>query len=333
MNLQQRISAFNSLGIFLKNSISASEMNADFARICSRAELQNPWFTRENIVLAVQRIVSILENDSLERWICQSSWLEKNKRIALVLQGKTPLDGFFDILGILLSGNVLMLKLAEKDKVLVQFILEKLIEIEPEFKGKMLVSSSFLPQFDAIIMENTNSQYATYFSKIPHVIRDSKTSIAVLNGTESEQDLQKLGTDIFHFFGQSEQNVTKIYIPICFDEKRILDALEQFNFVSMHYKYMNNYEYNKSIYLVAQQKHLDNGFMILKEDERLKSPLAVVYYERYDDLQTLKQQIETRAHEIYSVITNETFLFARTKSFGNAFESCLDDYDSLMRLQ
>lgn len=333
MNLQQRISAFNSLGIFLKNSISTDELNADFARICSRAELQNPWFTRDNILLAIRCIVQNLENYSLENWITQSSWLEKNKRIALVLQGKIPLDGFYDILAILLSGNILSLKLAEKDKILVQYVLEKLIEIEPEFKNKIIVSNTILPQFDAIITENTNSQFATYFAKFPHLIRNPKTSVAVLNGKEQIDDLQKLGGDIFHFFGQSEQNVTKLYIPSDFDEKRILDALEQFNFVAMHYKYMNNYEYNKSIYLVAQQTHLDNGFLILKEDDRLKPPLAVVYYERYSDLQAVCQKIAQREDEICNVITNEQSLFTKTKSFGNAFESRLDDYNSLMELQ
>lgn len=333
MTLQQRISAFNSLGVFLKNSISASELNADFARICSRAELQNPWFTRDNILLAIRCIVQNLENYSLENWITQSSWLEKNKRIALVLQGKIPLDGFYDILAILLSGNILSLKLAEKDKILVQYVLEKLIEIEPEFKGKIIISNTILPQFDAIITENTNAQFATYFAKFPHLIRNPKTSVAVLNGRETIDDLQKLGNDIFCFFGQSEQNVTKLYIPLDFDEKRILDALEQFNFVAMHYKYMNNYEYNKSIYLVAQQTHLDNGFMILKEDERLKPPLAVVYYERYSDLQSVKQVIMQHEDEIRTIITKESSLFTRTKLFGNAFDSCLEDYDTLMKLQ
>jgi hypothetical protein len=321
MTLEQRISAFISLGQQLQKALDSGEKNADLSFAISRAEYKNPYFTAENTKSALQEIIGLLQEKSLHTLIAQTYIQEKpSKRVVLLPEGKTPLDAFPDMLCILITGNILILKPAEKDPLLPRDIIKEVLAIEPQFKNYIAVTENFLSQFDAIIAGETTRSFEIYMQKYPHLIRKQKTSVAVLDGGETQQDLERLGNDIFNFFGLSRRNVSKLYLPDTFDEKRILDAVEKYNSVSLHYKYMNNYEYNKSIYLVARQTHLDNGFLILKEDtNELKSPLAVVYYEKYSDLSQVQNAIEKHKDEIQYIICKLTAFRTRTVQFGESF--------------
>ncbi len=324
MNLEQRISAFISFGHYIKN-VKNDEANADFVKALSRAEAKNPWFPQATIQTALDEIAQILEEKTFRLWISKFYFQEKTaKRIALVTEGKTPFDCFQDVLCILLSGNILIVKPSEKDSILVSYFLSQLIAIEPEFAKLIFIQDCILPKFDAIITPFTNKSVELYLQRVPHIIRKEKTSVAVLTGKETAKDLKPLGNDIFYNFGLSPRNVSKIYMPESFDETKILDALEEFNSVSMHYKYMNNYEYNKSIYLVAQQKHYDNGFLILKEDKNLKSPLAVVFYEKYSNINNVKQILEQHKDEILYVVGNQI-------PFGETRTPRINEYDETIK--
>jgi hypothetical protein len=52
-------------------------------------------------------------------------------------------------------------------------------------------------------------------------------------------------------------------------------SLPQHDYYVNHHKYFNNYEYNKSVYLINQEPHFDNGFLIARETESLVSPISV----------------------------------------------------------
>lgn len=328
MELEQRISAFISLGRFLEDNLTQSSENVAFVQSFSRAEHKNPWFTRENIECALHEIVQFLSEDYLRQWIGHFS-IEKSvsKRVAVIAEGKTPLDCFPDIACVLLSGNILVLKPSENDSILVTSLLLELVTIEPGFTKLIEIQNGFVSSFDAIIMPNTNSTLKSYLQKYPHIVRDEKTSVAILNGQESEEDLIRLGSDIFRYFGLGKQSVSKLYIPTSFDVTRILDALVQYNSVAMHYKYMNNYDYNKSIYLVTQQAHLDNGFLILKEDSALKSPLAVVFYEKYSDISQVQKSIENQKNLIQYVVGTVSMCGRESVPFGGTQQLNIDDYN------
>ena len=49
-------------------------------------------------------------------------------------------------------------------------------------------------------------------------------------------------------------------------------------------KYANNYDYNKAVYLMSEFDLLENGFLMIKEDESYASPIATIFYEYYSDI-------------------------------------------------
>ena len=110
-----------------------------------------------------------------------------------------------------------------------------------------------LVDFDAVIAtgsNNTSRYFESYFSKVPNIIRKNRTSIAVLNGEESKEDLELLGSDIFHFYGLGCRNVSKVYIPEEFNTDKLFEALLPYQHVTESKKYMNNYMYHQTLFLM-----------------------------------------------------------------------------------
>ncbi len=302
LTTKQRLNAFAELGSIL------SQPDAELERLIYSAKQYNAWFTPESTANAVDAIAEMLNREDLERWLDGVEIGEKDKvySVGLILAGNIPLVGFHDILCVLVTGNKALIKLSSQDNKLIPYILQKLVEIESQFR-KQFEYIDRLTDFDAVIAtgsNNTSRYFDYYFSKVPHVIRRNRNSIAILDGNESDEELTQLGHDIFDYFGLGCRNVSKIYVPRGYNFNKFFEGIESFKPIIDHHKYNNNYDYNKSIFLVNLDKHLDNGFLLLKEDERLASPLAVLYYQEYDDVRMLEQELTDKALEIQCIVSS-----------------------------
>jgi hypothetical protein len=313
MTIQQRIEAF----IELKNIISSNILVPTplFEDVMKRAEAQNPWFTKQNILLAFESICDMLEPHNLYAWIEKYTFQKNNtKTVALILAGNIPVVGFHDVLCVLMSGHRLRVKLSSKDTVLMTYILQTLQAIEPEFTNKIYLEPHIVKDFDAIIATgstNSSRYFEYYFTKYPHIIRKSRNSIAVITESDTIEQYTAIGNDIFNYFGLGCRNVSKLYVPHNFKVEMFFEAIEQFNYVATHTKYMNNYEYNKSIYLVGNQSHYDNGFVLLKEDNAISSPLAVVYFEKYMNFAHVQKYVETIQDTIQCIVSTRNDFYKK----------------------
>jgi len=300
MTLDQRIHAFSQLGNHLeKLSEEAFESLAESAR------LENPWFTKENVRMALIGIMEYLKADQLKQWTSKYT-LEpsKPKTIALVMAGNIPLVGFHDFLCVLISGNHVQIKLSSKDSKLLQYLIKHLVWLEPGFHDRIAFKDK-LEDFDAIIAtgsDNSARYFEYYFGKYPNIIRKNRTSCAILKGNESVDDFEKLGKDIFSYYGLGCRNVSKIYVPVDYSFQELLSSWDKFKGVIHHHKYCNNYDYQKSILLVNMAPFLDNGFILLQENEKLVSPISVLYYERYANDDDLKNKLQANAEKLQCIV-------------------------------
>ena len=128
--------------------------------------------------------------------------------------------------------------------------------------------------------------------------------IAVLDGSENEDDLSLLGDDIFTYFGLGCRSISKVYIPDQYNLDHFFNGMYAWKQVINNHKYINNYDYNKAVYLMSNIKLLDNEFMLLKEDTGYSSPISVVFYEFYNDISTLKQKIKADDKDIQCIVSN-----------------------------
>ncbi len=319
MQLEQRITAFIKLGFFLGQFASESsdkDSNLPFNdRFYDRmlqqlesAQNHNGWFTQENLRFACKSWSEALSEENIRAWTKNYQILEKTspKIIAIIMAGNVPLVGFHDFLTVLISGNKAQIKLSSNDNQLLPFLTEYLICIAPEFKDHIAFTEEKLQNFDAVIAtgsNNTARYFDYYFGKYPHIIRKNRNSVAVLTGNESPKQMEALADDIFRYFGLGCRNVSKIFIPEGYNTDAFFNGVYAWKEIVHNNKYINNYDYNKAVYLMSGFELLDNEFLLLKEDEDHSSPISVVYFERYSNLNSLEQRLSTEEEKIQCIVS------------------------------
>lgn len=304
MTLRQRLNAFIKLGTHLANLSQEG-----FESLALQARLENPWFTEENVKRSLTGISRYLEEDKLKQWTSRYT-LEPGapKTVALVLAGNIPLVGFHDLLSVLISGHRAQLKLSSKDSKLIAYLIKHLIWLEPEFEKMITIKETRLEGFDAVIAtgsDNSARYFEYYFGKYPNIIRKNRTSVVILSGQESAEHIEALGEDIFSYFGLGCRNVSKAFVPAGYDLSKLLSRWSRYKDIIHHHKYCNNYDYQKSILLVNLIPFLDNGFILLQENEKLVSPISVLYYEYYKDQADLEAKLHRDAEKIQCLVGNE----------------------------
>lgn len=319
MNLPQRITAFVKLGDFLsqfsnecvqiKNNVEHNDLFFDdFKHQIKLAEEHNGWFTKENIFFALEGWASLLVADNLNHWL--TSYQIENiqpKKVAIIMAGNIPLVGFHDFLSVLLTGHQVVVKQSSNDKHLLPYLAKYLEYVEPDFKGSITFTEEKLDQFDAVIAtgsNNTARYFEYYFKGKPSIIRNNRNSVAVLFGTETNKELEKLSEDIFRYYGLGCRNVSKLFVPRGYNFNAFFESVYHWHPIIDKAKYANNYDYNKAVYLMSEFDMLENGFLMIKEDVSLSSPIATIFYEFYDSINELKDYLRSKEDQIQCIVAN-----------------------------
>ncbi|HAL51521.1 MAG TPA: acyl-CoA reductase, partial [Sphingobacterium sp.] len=267
--------------------------------------------------------------EKLNHWLAPYPDLNSTRIVGLILAGNIPLVGFHDMLSVLISGFRAKIKVSSDDAGLTSYVLRLLKQIDPSFTDAFEIVDK-LKDFDLVIATGSNNSsryFDYYFGTKPHIIRRNRNSVAIIGGQESPDQLESLGPDIFDYFGLGCRSVSKLFIPKDYPIAHFFEGIAAFNNVTEHFKYNNNYDYNKSIYLINGDKHFDNGFLLLKEDERTASPLAVVYYETYETLAEVENKLQLAQENIQCVVSEIALnVPSPVFRFGESQCPALDDF-------
>jgi hypothetical protein len=277
---------------------------------------------------ALENWRSSLSQHNLDHWLNAYDFSTETapKHIGIIMAGNIPLVGFHDFLAILISGHKAIIKLSSSDKRLLPFLSKLLIEIEPEFQKYIQFKDHTLKDFDAVIAtgsNNTARYFEYYFRDKPHIIRKNRNGIAIIDGSETQEDFTNLGQDIFRYFGLGCRNVSKLFVPKGYDFHKFFEGISAFESFIHNHKYANNYDYNKAVYLMSDIDFKDNGFLILKKDTLIPTPIAVLNYEEYENDDTLKTSLKDNIENIQCTVGNHHLCDFK---FGEAQEPKLNDY-------
>lgn len=322
MTTHDHIEAFTKLNNYF------IERPNDLELVIEKSTQHNSWFTKTSIDEAIYGITHILDKKKLSKWI--SSYELDNssdKRIGVIMAGNIPMVGFHDMLSVLVSGNIMVAKLSSQDAQLIPHIAKKLIEFNSDYEKRINFVEK-LENIDAVIAtgsDNTARYFEQYFGKYPNIIRKNRTSIAILNGSETKEDINHLGKDIFQYYGLGCRNISKIYVPEGYDFIAFFEGIESYSEVGNHHKYRNNYDYNKSIYLVNRVTHLDNGFLLVTESDQTVSPISVLYYKAYSSPEEIEQLITQNADKLQCIVSKNGEQLA-SLPFGKSQHPELWDY-------
>lgn len=291
-----------------------------------RAHLVNGWFTEENVRHAFASWGEALQADALQRWVNAYPGLtaqHEARTVGLILAGNIPVVGLHDLLCVWLAGHRARVKCSSQDPALLPALFGVLDRFSPGASDQVEFLSGKLGAVDAVIAtgsDNTARYFEHYFGHLPRIVRKSRMSVAVLDGTETPEELAALGEDIFRYFGLGCRNVSRIHVPTDFDLDRFFTAIYPWNGIVQHNKYGNNYDYTRALWLLDGVKFLENGFMLLREDPALASPVASVHYNRYEDPSQLALSLTAEAERIQCIVGHGHL------PFGTAQHPGLADY-------
>ena len=322
----ERLQTFVALGEFLRSADAQPELD----EIAQRAYHKNNWFTPINSQNALRAIADqFLTADKLSAWTNQyASEPTTPKTVGVVMAGNIPAVGFHDLLCVVMSGHKLLAKLSSQDFVLIHYLIQKLKEINPAFSG-WIEEAERLNAADAYIAtgsNNTARYFEYYFAKKPHIIRKNRSSVGLLMGEESDDEFVHLGHDISDYYGLGCRNVSTLLVPEGYDFTPMLRALEpQASLYLNNHKYQNNYDYNKSVYLINAIPHLDNGYLLVTKNDGLVSPISVIYYQTYQTQDDVTNWLTAHKDQIQVVASAKGW---RTGSipFGQTQCPSLTDY-------
>lgn len=318
MTLQERIRLFVQLGEILrlvsrKKNLSDNQVINELVQLFEEAIAgsidQNGWFTDEFVRTAMKSWADALTEDNLQQWLenYDISDVLSNKTVAVIMAGNIPMVGFHDLLCILLCGFRVKIKLSHSDELLMKAVVSILIRLNPDLQDRIIFSDNKLDNFDAVIATGSNNSvryFDHYFAKYPNIIRGNRTSIAVLTGSETEEQLNGLSDDICLYFGLGCRNVTHVFLPEGYDPSHLLKINEKYAEKLMYCKkYANNYMYNKAILHLNLEVHYDGGFMLLRESEQLHSAVSVLHYSFYKNMDEMRSLMSMNRGEIQAVIS------------------------------
>jgi hypothetical protein len=291
--------------------------------VARRQFVLNGWFTEESVRKSLLSWGELLTQENLTSWLNRYTVTSNPKRVGLIMAGNIPIVGFHDFLCTILSGHKPIIKLSSDDKTLLPAILKTLKLFNPDFSKLYEISDGRLGEIEAMIATGSNNSlnyFEQYFGKYPHIFRKNRTSIGVLDGSETGEDLVLLGEDIFTYFGLGCRNISQIFLPKEMDLNKVIASLIPYAEVVNHHKYANNYDYNKAIHLMNLKEILDNGFLLFKESKELFSPLAMLFYWKYENKAEIEEFISENKENIQAIIGNDYL------PFGQAQKPSLTDY-------
>lgn len=320
MKLPYRIELLSKLGEYMLGS------DENWLEAKERASRENGWFIPEFVNLACLNITQyFLQKENLEKWANNHSikdTIENPKTVGIIMAGNIPLVGFHDFLSVFISGHKQIIKLSSKDQVLLKHLVSKLAEWDIEI-NEQIKFADMLKGLDAYITTGSNNSsryFEYYFGKYPNIIRKNRTSVAILNGHETNLELERLADDVYQYFGLGCRNVTKLFVPKGYDFVPLLEAFKEYNYLADHHKYKNNYDYSLALHILNKKYYMTNDSILLIEDASLFSPISQLNYEYYDNEASLNQTLQKNENDIQAVCGNGRI------PFGEAQKPTLSDF-------
>ncbi len=323
MDLHPRIQAFATLGKILTNPPGLESLIRPPSAI-------NPFFTPREVNRAVSAWASLLTQENLKRWIQPYVFSSHApaKQVLVIMAGNIPLVGFHDFLSVLVSGHKFTGKLSSKDSILLPWIADQLINIEPDFMGRISFQVNPDSRPDAVIATGSSNSARFFkqdYGNLPHIIRKNRSSPAVLNGSENSMDLTGLASDILDFYGLGCRNVSKIFIPPGYDFRDLADCLQNYKELDPIDPYLHNLVYQRARLELLKVPYIDAGNILLVEKPGFHSPVGVVFTEEYVSRQDLKLKLSARLNDIQCIVGNAPDRF-NPVPFGTSQNPALWDY-------
>jgi hypothetical protein len=324
------VNAFSYLGETVRDFLDRKGYSPAIEKAISCSCIDNYWFTRDSILRALDAVESkMLDGKKLNEWISRYSFnCSGRRRTGLIMAGNIPLAGFHDLLSVLLSGNIAVIKPSSKDRYLIKALCKIMSDKFPALTARIVFTDSNPQNIDAVIATGSNNSsryFRAEYRNIPLLVRKNRYSAAILDGSETFCELEALGDDIFSYFGLGCRNVSNIFVPKNYDWHLFLRSMEKYSHVMDHQGYNDCFRYRKALSELSGENYMDSGFVIIRESALAFASIAAINYAVYEDIEQVKTFLAGQRDKIQCVVSKTTFV-ENPVSFGQAQKPGLADY-------
>lgn len=301
--MQRTIEIFTTLG----ERLATFGKDETSARIIADAVAENSWFTPKDILQAVDAIRSeMLDREHLTAWLSAYNRASSPKRVAVIMAGNIPLVGLFDLLCVIAAGHTCCVKPSSKDRVLMRYVIGLLREIEPAIRIEEYVATDHYDMAIATGGDDANAYFRNHFATTRTLLRGSRHSIAILDGTESHEELRGLYTDITSYSGLGCRSVSMLFVPRGYTLKFESQAAH-------NPKLRRNVQAMRATLTIEGVEYDDCGAFLMCKGEKFSNSLAVVTLREYDDIEEVIAWIKSNAEGIQCVVSHHDIAFGRAQ--------------------
>lgn len=269
-------------------------------------------FTEEAVAFAVNQQMHLLQEVPVEGW-CLEGRPSQAVPIAVFNSGQTPLDDLPDFLAVVLAGHRYRGSVNAASPYLLPAFVEEVQALAPALDAAFVPDKALLDGAGAMMafadedfrLELAARADAAGLDPARRLIRRVRTSVAVLDGRESLEDLEDLSVDLLLHEGRSPRNVSVVWAPRGHAPDGLLNALASFRGVfPAHASTPGSLKMQQAFLKAAGQPHaFGEGleFLVSKGPPETQPPGHVRWVE-YDDLDAVRDWLRDRAEEIAVVV-------------------------------
>jgi len=324
------INDFSRLGEIIRESLSSGIENSFLKEAVTLSCKNNYLFTPNMVGYALKYISeSYLNCEKLTAWLsCYPvTGVARPGKAGIVMAGNIPLVGFHDFLSVMASGHRAEIKLSSKDPYLLPALSKELCRISGFWKERITFADRIEKDIVCMLITGGSqalSHFREEYASVPRIERSSRSSLAVLDGNESLEELSLLSEDIFLYYGMGCRSVSFLLLPQGYDVKELIAPLSVFSHELQSEDFRQAYRYRKALLLSEGADFTDGGFFILRNSSSFPPPLGVVNYSYYTKRDDAKNIIEINRDKLQCIVGNHLPFCNIT--FGSGQKPSLGDY-------
>ena len=146
--------------------------NDEFYTTIKKAEIhQSLVFRTKHINTSINYWQNKLKLNIISAWISKYEIIETPPiQVGIVMAGNFPFAGLHDLVCVIISGNIALVKPSKSDKILIEYLIDYLWNKFPKSKH-YIIKTEILKEFDKVIATGSNNTFRYfeyYFSKKPN---------------------------------------------------------------------------------------------------------------------------------------------------------------------
>lgn len=272
-------------------------------------------FTEEAIEFAIDQQMDGVTEAALGAWIGQRK-IRRRCRVGVINAGNVPLVGLQDLLAVLVCGQSYVGVLSRKSPYLLPAFVKTLLDQGAGINAKFVDRDEMWGSVDAVIATGSDEaiaqikDLASRQGLMPDrcLFRGNRFGIAILNGFESENDLDGLALDVLLHEGMGCRNVALIMVPAGLEPDNCLKHFAEMRGVFPAHPSTSGKLSMQQAYLAAtgQPHAYGDGleFLLSKGAPEIQAPGHVRWVE-YRDQDEMISVIEALCGEIQCIVARE----------------------------